>query len=1260
MRYIKIFFSVFFLIFFTEFVLNFDNYLDAWSKELLAIESIDNNQWLRLDFRVSFIEIEFINGQDTAYLETENTKLPIRFSNTFFDAHDLDELNWVKNNVSKVEELEPFQWVKIESEWKIKLHWWNELAREDVFTPFRELWAWVNSRIKGIKIISRAQWWADESIRYNYSNWNVAKSNAVNIKARKDNECSGLINRFSSEYIYKKVVYNDRNGKSLLWPYQYSAKIKKIVVHHTAESDKSTNLPWKEKMRSIFRYHTLTRWWWDIWYHYVIDQKWNIYEGRAGWDLIVWAHAYCNNIGTIWISLMWNFQNRNPTLAQLSSLARLTAYTWKKYRVDINGRSVYHWNLTSNLLWHRDLRSTACPWDNLYWKITNIKKQIELSDFDFDVSKVVSEKRAEVEIASSYWVIEMDPTSTKVITLTYRNIWTETWKKWTWLYVADNWNRDLFATSIFADKNYVAADLEEDSVYPWKLWHFNVEINSGYEPWMYSLEFVPIINWAKKLEKWTVIQPFNVKSVSNSYTFIQLKPPKREIYYGQSLKAKIKLENTWNTTWQRSWDMKVALKAYPLWRESDFIPKLWDNDPSILARLVEPTVPPWEIWTFEFLMRAPLKSWEFEEKFIPVIWDDLMLWDRSMQFNIKVKRPSYKAQILRESTKNEFFTWEKKTIRIWLKNLSDVSWESEQVDFKIVKSWELKFDSSEYSIAYFVPMHQAWFANVTIQAPNKPGKYTATLQALANGKKFDQLWRFDLEIEVEKPWLSWFVTYQSHDKIYIPKWKTEKVTVRVKNKTTMTWKRNGKNKISVRATNLNSPLRSIKWENAVMASLMNEGSVKPWKTATFDIFLKAPHDFWDWQNLYKENFKVRLNWIWNIEWSDFSIEVIIWDSQLQYVNPSSSNKKSSNNDLKDENSKLSNSKKSDVSKRNSLIIEKFRNMTIEEKIKYLKDRRKNELKIENEVKTEKIKSINYTESSAENIKIKLSFPHSAVNVWAIWDVSYFLDKKQIIANKNSNIWVRADWNYKLIVNVDWKKTVWKHFIAKTMNTNSFVKLNNWNHSPSWNQDLNDNFYRWDIEIFAKDSQVKWKIDVINNLSFEDYLKWIAEVPESSHHDKRKAIAVASRSYAMHYTKTKYRKFPWEYYDWSDDPAVFQKYLWAWYEDRSPKWQLALKESKWEVLEYDWEILRAAYFSCSDWKTRSPKEARWGNGYFEKVSEVYQSVSDENWKDLNRYRKGQCGHWVWMSGLWAESMANNGNSYKRILHYYYQNVDVVKR
>ena len=837
--------------------------------------------------------------------------------------------------------------------------------------------------------------------------------------------------------------------------------------------------------------------------------------------------------------------------------------------------------------------------------------------------------------------------------MTYRNIWNETWKKWTWLYVTDNGNRNLFATSIFADKNYVAADLEEDLVYPWKLWHFNVEINSGYEPWMYSLEFVPIINWVKKLDKWTVIQPFNIKAVSNSYTFLQLKPPAKKIYYGQSLLAKIKLENTWNTMWQRSWEMKISLKAYPLWRESEFIPRTWDNNPTILARLVEPSVLPWEIWTFEFLMRAPLISWEFEEKFIPVIWDDLMLWDRSMQFNIKVIKPSYKAQILRESTKNEFSTWEKKTIRIWLKNLSDVSWETEQVDFKIVRSWKLKFDSSEYSIASFVPMHQAWFANVTIQAPNKPGIYIATLQALANWKKFDQLGRFDLEIEVKKPGLSWFITYQSHDKIYIPKLKTDKVTIRVKNKTTMIWNRVWRNKVSILVDNLNSPLRSSKWESNVLVASMKERSVKPWNTATFDIFLKAPSEFRNWKDSFKENFKVRLNWIWNIDWADFSIEVFVWDSQLQFKKPNtlpSKNLKS----IKDNSALNSSQNKSKVSRANALIINRFKNMTIREKIQYLKDRN---TKV---ATTEKLKSISHIESSAENIKIKLSFPHKAANIWAIWDAQYFLDKKQLSANNNSNVWVRSDWDYRLIVNIDWNKTFWKHFVAKASNSHSFVRLNNWNHSPWWNWELNDNYYRGSLEIFAKDSKVNWKIDTINTLTFEDYLKWIAEVPESSSHEKRKAIAVTSRSYAMHYTKTKYRKFPWEYYDGSDDPAVFQKYLWAWYEERSPKWQLALKETKWEVLEYDWEILRAAYFSCSDWKTRSPKEARWGNWYFDQVSEVYQSVSDENWKDLERFRKGQCGHLVWLSGLWAESMANNGNSYKRILHYYYQNVDVVKR
>ena len=74
------------------------------------------------------------------------------------------------------------------------------------------------------------------------------------------------------------MVYQDSNGSSLLWPYQYSPKIKKIVVHHTAESEKSKRLSGGERIRSIYRYHALTRQWGDIGYNYVIDNDGVIYE----------------------------------------------------------------------------------------------------------------------------------------------------------------------------------------------------------------------------------------------------------------------------------------------------------------------------------------------------------------------------------------------------------------------------------------------------------------------------------------------------------------------------------------------------------------------------------------------------------------------------------------------------------------------------------------------------------------------------------------------------------------------------------------------------------------------------------------------------------------------------------------------------------------------------------------------------------------------------------------------------------------------
>ena len=70
------------------------------------------------------------------------------------------------------------------------------------------------------------------------------------------------------------------NGHLLVWPIQKVQKVNRIVLHHTAESMESAAND-EEVLRAIYRYHTLSRQWGDIGYHYIVGQRGNIYEGRA-------------------------------------------------------------------------------------------------------------------------------------------------------------------------------------------------------------------------------------------------------------------------------------------------------------------------------------------------------------------------------------------------------------------------------------------------------------------------------------------------------------------------------------------------------------------------------------------------------------------------------------------------------------------------------------------------------------------------------------------------------------------------------------------------------------------------------------------------------------------------------------------------------------------------------------------------------------------------------------------------------------------
>ena len=175
----------------------------------------------------------------------------------------------------------------------------------------------------------------------------------------------------------------------LIYPNYYNHHKNKIVIHHTAVdyNPNRTIDDVKREIQQIYKYHTINRSFGDIWYNFLIDQMWNIYEWRAGGEWAVWMHAANNNVTSIWISLMWNFQNDIPTVEQMQSLVNLTTAVAKYYHIDPHGYT-YTFSTNSeeepfvvaeknpNIMWHKNVKSTACPGTNVYKYLPEIRDEV--------------------------------------------------------------------------------------------------------------------------------------------------------------------------------------------------------------------------------------------------------------------------------------------------------------------------------------------------------------------------------------------------------------------------------------------------------------------------------------------------------------------------------------------------------------------------------------------------------------------------------------------------------------------------------------------------------------------------------------------------------------------------------------------------------------------------------------------------------------------------------------------------------------------
>ncbi len=270
------------------------------------------------------------------------------------------------------------------------------------------------------------------------------------------------------------------------------------------------------------------------------------------------------------------------------------------------------------------------------------------------------------------------------------------------------------------------------------------------------------------------------------------------------------------------------------------------------------------------------------------------------------------------------------------------------------------------------------------------------------------------------------------------------------------------------------------------------------------------------------------------------------------------------------------------------------------------------------------------------IKVKLSYPEAdtiSINSWGkLYEISRFW--------KSLKLWEEI----LPMIKIDSPE-------------GSYSEITSWDRKPTWDTTwrYNDNKFRWSLVLFSKDN----KIVVVNLLTMNDYLKGLWEVSNSSNEEKIKTIIIAARTYATWYTQ-KARKFEWEWYDASDDPDVFQKYLWYSYEMRSPKVAEIVEKTKDIVINYDWNLIKSWYFSQSDWRTLSFQEYCMKNSndinYCTQEATKYPflvSVSDPAWKGKTR-----SGHWVGISWIWATYFSNAWWTAQMIIEYYYKWVDIV--
>jgi len=252
------------------------------------------------------------------------------------------------------------------------------------------------------------------------------------------------------------------------------------------------------------------------------------------------------------------------------------------------------------------------------------------------------------------------------------------------------------------------------------------------------------------------------------------------------------------------------------------------------------------------------------------------------------------------------------------------------------------------------------------------------------------------------------------------------------------------------------------------------------------------------------------------------------------------------------------------------------------------------------------------------------------------------------ANEEIKIYFEESSN-KYIVEKEGVRIVETADYLKFVNSDSrgVFEIVNFENRPSWNQSLNYNKYRGDLELRHND--VYDRTWVINEVYMSDYLKGSSESSNSNDIEYLKTMAVSQRTYATYHYLTKVKNYNNEYFHvWAT--TMDQAYSGYEREMIQPNVVRAVEETRGIYVIYDGKIIEALYSANAGGRTRLSSDV-WGGSdtpYLQEVEDPY-TVND------TRY-----GHGVGISQVGAQRfIANDNYNFIDVLTYYYTNVTLNK-